>query len=316
VSGARFGEVDLDLLADYVGGALDGTAEADAVAARIAADPDWAHAHTELTTALAIVDAELSALARIDEPMPDDVLARIDAALADPPADDHRPRLTAIAGEGGDSTARRADRRRRWAKWAGGVGVAAGVLAFAGVGLNVLGSSGSVDQATSNSGGSAAAPYRADSSGDGAQRGTAPESATQRMVASGTDYRRDSLPVVAGRQAPLSQSDAAAGGSGAPTTKQAPAAPQPIAELRARAPQPLRRLTDPAALTACLQSITKVYAHPATTVQVVDFASFEGAPALVAVLASTDGQRVAWVAGPDCGTPAAGADTVYTSAVR
>ena len=49
MTGAEFGGVDIDLLADYIGGALTGTPEESAVAARIAGDPDWQAAYASLT---------------------------------------------------------------------------------------------------------------------------------------------------------------------------------------------------------------------------------------------------------------------------
>jgi hypothetical protein len=79
VTGAEFGGVDIDLLADYIGGVLTGTPEESAVAARIADDPAWQSAFASLTDGMAFVSAELG---RFDpEPMPADVAARLDAAL-------------------------------------------------------------------------------------------------------------------------------------------------------------------------------------------------------------------------------------------
>ncbi|WP_373688915.1 hypothetical protein [Verrucosispora sioxanthis] len=41
MSAGEFSEVDHDLLADYLGGALDGTPEHAEIARRVAQDPAW-----------------------------------------------------------------------------------------------------------------------------------------------------------------------------------------------------------------------------------------------------------------------------------
>src|SRR5437762_2651621 len=75
-------DVDLDRLADYVGGALDGTPEADAVADLVATDPRWSAAYSGLIDADLAVRSDLAAVAREPQPMPPDVLSRLTAALA------------------------------------------------------------------------------------------------------------------------------------------------------------------------------------------------------------------------------------------
>jgi hypothetical protein len=78
----QFGEVDIDLLADYAGGALTGTPEESAVAARIADDPVWQSAYESLGEGMTFVTAELGRLA--PEPMPGDLAARLDSLLTGP----------------------------------------------------------------------------------------------------------------------------------------------------------------------------------------------------------------------------------------
>ncbi len=80
MSGDHGNAPDLDLLADFTAGVLDGTPEGAAVADRIAADPEWAELHAALVRADEAVRAELTALPV--EPMPADVFARLDAAFA------------------------------------------------------------------------------------------------------------------------------------------------------------------------------------------------------------------------------------------
>jgi len=84
VTGGQFREVDFDLLADYVGGALDGTPDEAEVARLIAEDPAWAESYAALTAGVDAVRLDLAALAAEPEPMPPAVVDRLDAALARP----------------------------------------------------------------------------------------------------------------------------------------------------------------------------------------------------------------------------------------
>jgi hypothetical protein len=81
VTGAEFGGVDIDLLADYIGGALTGTPEESAVAAWLADDPAWQTAYASLSEGMVFVSAELRRFE--PEPMPADLAARLDATLTD-----------------------------------------------------------------------------------------------------------------------------------------------------------------------------------------------------------------------------------------
>jgi hypothetical protein len=71
----------------------------------------------------------------------------------------------------------------------------------------------------------------------------------------------------------------------------------------------LSRLAAPPALQACLDAIMAAHGH-AITSDSVDFARFEGTPALIVQFTSAAGSW-AWVSGPECGTPGVGADTRY-----
>ncbi|BCB80600.1 hypothetical protein Pflav_070100 [Phytohabitans flavus] len=110
MTGQEFSEVDFDLLADYVGGALDGTPEEAVVARRIAEEPTWAQAHAALVEATGSVEASLVAWGESAEPMPAEVADRIATALEQQP---QRPALSAVPDEsaGPRRTARRARRR-------------------------------------------------------------------------------------------------------------------------------------------------------------------------------------------------------------
>lgn len=88
MTSGEFSEVDLDLLADYVGGALHGDPDESMIARLVAEDPGWRRAHGELVAALARVDADLHAFAAVDPgPMPADVAARLTTALTGAAAD-------------------------------------------------------------------------------------------------------------------------------------------------------------------------------------------------------------------------------------
>ncbi|MEV1331728.1 hypothetical protein AB0J20_19385 [Micromonospora costi] len=84
----RFREVDDDLLADFVGGALDGTPEEATVARLVAEDDAWAEAYARLAPAVAAAEADLARWGEPTAEIPPAVAARITAALAAlPPLD-------------------------------------------------------------------------------------------------------------------------------------------------------------------------------------------------------------------------------------
>ncbi|HET8681574.1 MAG TPA: hypothetical protein VFM54_06835, partial [Micromonosporaceae bacterium] len=148
--------VELDRLADYAAGVLDGTPQAEEIAHLIAAEPAWTAAYAELVNADQTLRGELAALRTVDEPMPAEVAARLDAALAAAAADrshtagsadpvpDTRSRTAGTHradrprsrtdGRTPGSAARARHRRRAWTL----VAVAAGVLALGGVGVPVV----------------------------------------------------------------------------------------------------------------------------------------------------------------------------------
>jgi hypothetical protein len=325
VTGAEFSEVDFDLLADYVGGALAGTPDEAAVAALIAGDPAWQTAHDELAGAMVSVGADLSALGAVSEPMPADLVVRLDAAfasaaaaresaapdsaVADPAPID--PELAAPAapfvlpsGAGaasgrhlsavpGDGVGKRerptaADRRRRL-RWAVPVAAAAGVIAFAGVGINYLNGQSQSDKSASSS--AAGSGELQDSSGNPmAAPDRADVAAGSRVLASGRDYRLATL------------ASAPAAGI-APDTKSesgSAIAPRPLTGSS------LERLTLGDALQACLDAIERQNAAGPITAPVVDYARFDGSPALIVRFTADNGSWV-WATGPDCGASGVGA---------
>lgn len=287
--------VELDRLADYAAGLLDGTPQGEAVARLIATDPAWAEAYAQLTEADLRVRGDLAAL-RTDEPVPAEVVARLEAALDAAGSGAGRKVLSLDA-------ARR--RRRRWAAAAAATAAAAaGVAAFGMFGLPALRGtdSGGFTAVTADGAG---APERAPAASSTDSVGA------PRILASGTDYRRETLRMAV---AALSAKAAdAASQQGLGTTADRPRGLGGSQALAA-APAELRRLVEHRALDACLTTIVTAYGGRVAS---VDFARFEGTPGLVVHLVQTDPApaRVV-VAGPDCGLPGSGPDVRYTTTLE
>jgi len=327
--------VDVDLLADYVGGALDGTPEADRVAALVAASPEWASEHELLVAALAATADDLAEYAAAAaEPMPAAVSERLLAALAaEGPLDASAPspaagpevddttfpaspgRRSADGGarldqrapadgrpggaDGGHAgPARNRRRRRRWATWAAPVLVAAAVAGFAGVWINQA--SETANTAADSAGSSAVSP----------ESGGAPARAPASVLgapavpqaASGRDYT--GAQVAGGFRG--SRATASTPGSTMSEDQEGSAAQSVDPSLR--------RLTAPAALSICVEAIAQAHGQGPITVQAADFASYEGQPAVVVFFTDAAGARWGWAAGPDCGP--AGADTLFSAPIR
>ena len=325
MTGREFSGVDLDLLADYVGGALDGTPEETVVAGLVADDPAWRAAHDALTGGTAAVGAQLRLLGAATEPMPTDVAVRLDTALTalppltgpvDPvgapeepelgdaggPSDagrhagstEPRRHLAAVpvaVGSGGGRSGTPA-RRRALRRWAAPVAVAAGVLAFAGIGVGELLSGGDESADMTSSVGGQAAPMMESHDSAGA---AVP---AERVRATGTDYRRDTLQAAAvGTSSRSVQGD-----------KMERSSPEArVLDADSVVPA-LQRLSVREALIACIDAIAGEHGAGPVDVETADFARFEGSPALVVRFTASDGTW-AWVSGPDCGAPGAGADT-------
>jgi hypothetical protein len=288
VTGDQFSGVDLDLLADYVGGALDGTQEHATVADLIAHDPAWRAAHNDLAAGMTAVQAQLSEVGAAAEPMPADLAVRLEESFR---AAEPKPHLQPIHG---GSTARpTATRRRRW-RWAVPIAAAAGLLAFAGIGVDYLArTSNTATDSQATSGGGAARPESAPLAGSGLPPVAAPPTASQ-IRSTGTDYNLATLRTgTPDRVAP-------------PPGKSATLAPGIAGESAAA---PLARLRPPDALLGCLNAIAAANGAGTITVQTVDYARFRGKPALV-VQFSADNGRWAWASGPACGTPGADAATL------
>ncbi|GAA4595148.1 hypothetical protein BJY16_001571 [Actinoplanes octamycinicus] len=288
MTGAEFDGVDIDLLADYVGGALDGTPEAERVAALIAAEPAWQEAYALLVPEMAAVGALLGDLP--PEPMPAELAAALDAAFA-APAVSTVPVDEAAAPAVPETVVDLDERRRRrgshrWLRIAAPIGIAASAVAFLGYGL-------SRPDSASDSGSSAAAPARGE-----ALVGMIPPL----TLTSGVDYTLETLGT-------LGQSLKRA--TDAPRTTSSEDSPG----IAGTEEQGLARLRDPAALLDCLTAIAQENGAGPITAESADYARFEGTAALVVRFSADNGEWV-WASGADCGAAGGGADTLGKVPVR
>jgi hypothetical protein len=311
VTADEFGEVDFDLLADYVGGALDGTPEHATVTALIASEPAWRVAHDELARGMAAVGAALGALGTAAEPMPAEVATRLAEAFAaaGPAAGDeelgsrggrHLSSVPAgVPAERASVRKRGPEKRGRRLRWAAPIAVAAAAIAFVGFGIDYL--AGRSPEATSDSAASSGAgraenaPMLATEQAPAAA-GVAGLPPAAEIKSTGTDYLPATLAKVGTKDARK-------------------VAPAPGGVATDTAVDPLARLRPGAGLLACLQAIADAHGAGAITVQSLDYARFTGTPALVVRFTATDGTW-AWASGATCGSPGTGAATLGSSKVR
>ncbi|MGC4865869.1 hypothetical protein ACLQ3B_10610 [Micromonospora sp. DT53] len=329
-----FREVDADLLADYLGGALDGTPQQDEVAQLVSADPSWAEAYALLVPAVTEVRTDLTRWAEPFPEMPSAITDRLLAALAsaEPTNDstEHAPSVDP-AGDAGTSfvvpaqggSGRRAAvrtpvgsergastgpgrRQRGWARRGAPVAAAAIAVIAVALGLNQLSMGASDDSGGTNAmNRPASAPE--DAAGAAAFRTTGP------ALRSGTNYTPQTLGNAYGPDA-----------HSAPVTSRATGETtggQPEVDAEGgRRPSPdgsdqLARLTDETALTTCLAGVAAEHGSAPLVVEAVDYARFQGDQALVIHFTDTTGARWAWVSGPECGVPGSGADSRYSARV-
>ncbi|MEV4117399.1 hypothetical protein [Micromonospora sp. NPDC049645] len=333
-----FREVDVDLLADYLGGALEGTPQQNEVDQLVSADPAWAEAYALLALAVTEVRAELTRWAEPSPEMPQTIADRLVAALtAEPPSESstdgeatttpradsggdaatplvvpvqggagRRPAAPTPAGSGRGASTGPGRRQRGWARR--GAPLAAGAIAVIAValGLNQLSMRASDDSAaTSALDHPASAPEGV--AGAGTVRTTGP------ALHSGTNFTPQTLGNAYGTSGP-----SAPGASRA--TGNAPGG-QPEVDTkdeRRRSPDgsdQLARLTDEVALTTCLASVAAEHGAAPLVVEVIDYARFQGDQALVVRFTDATGARWAWVSGPECGVPGSGSDSRYSARV-
>jgi hypothetical protein len=271
--------VDIDLLADYVGGALVGTPQQQQVQDLISTDPAWRQAAQELALALDAVAEDLRTTARTAEPMPADLVNRFDELLAGPtfatkPAQRAKPAIgERVVPRGGGI-------RRRLMRWGAPIAVAAGIAAVIGGGLLTGGPAGENPAADS-----AAELY--------SSQAAVPKSA------SGADLTREQV----GNSA-ASKSHGLSAETDRSATQPAPN------DLASAVPAELSGLLADARLARCLASVDQQI--PGAVLR-VDFARFESTPALIILIRSGEHEWV-FVAGADCGI--VDSDELYRAQVR
>ncbi|MDP9239394.1 MAG: zf-HC2 domain-containing protein [Actinomycetota bacterium] len=263
---------DIERLSDLEAGLLDGDPAADRLQAHVAGCASC----TDLVGLLRDTQGMLADLPPIE--MPADVAGRIDTALASA-AEAANPATAGVTLLADRADHHRRQQGRRWLPGAGAV--AAGVaLLFAGaVGLSAV---------QNDSGGSAGKSSTA--------AGAAPGVPVARVpVASGQDYTPTTLNtgvrrLLAGHIAPL-EGVAASGPSGSSARSADKAVGLP--------PDPaFDRLGRPGALTGC---VVELAGSPTVRPLAIDFARFQGKPAVVVVLPDIDPAKVdAWVVGTAC----------------
>ncbi|MEU4557321.1 hypothetical protein AB0F72_02965 [Actinoplanes sp. NPDC023936] len=299
MTGAGFDGVDLDLLADYIGGALIGTPDDERIGALVAEDPVWREAYQRLAPGMATVGATLRDLPV--EPMPGDLAARLDSLFVPAPVavPDSSVTDSDAVGESSNSVpAKVVDlaeaqreraagaRPRRRVRWVAPISVAAGVVIVAGFGLSQLAGDDATDSGASESTAGGAVPMIA----------MAPE-----IMQSGFDYDATTL----------SSPPATIGGSRTAQSAEASAHNDGLS-----APDSgLSRLLDPGLLADCLEAITRENAGGELSVSSVDYASYTGVPALIVRFTAVNGGW-AWAVGADCGTPGGDADALQKVPVR
>lgn len=315
MTGAEFSGVDIDLLADYVGGALDGTPDEATVSALIAGDAAWREAYDQLSGGVAAVTGQLQQLGSAPEHMPDDVLARLDQALVAASAGtlvainaSGAPGAPAAMEPGTDGAAperhpvavasRSRSKRARRLRWAAPAGIAAGVLAFAGFAVQQGVSTDSSADTSSAAGSDVERPAMGTEAGAPLELAlpTGPVPVTE----TGAEYSRASLGrsdrTMITTETPPAQDDTSG--------KSAPSGAQPF-EANA---DPFDRLRVQAALRACIDAIAAQHGAGEIVPQSIDFARYEGTPAVIVQFTAAGGSWV-WASGPACGTRGVGADT-------
>ncbi|MEV0004367.1 hypothetical protein AB0H28_19090 [Micromonospora sp. NPDC050980] len=320
MSSRQFSEVDHDLLADYLGGALDGTPEQATVARLIDQDPAWGEAHDALSRALDLVHTDLAAWAAEPAPeLPVAVADRIVAALAGAgpaPTADQVPDPTgreatraAVPAQPTRSTrpSSRPEHRtgpgrrsRRWARVAGPVALAAASVAAAGLGVGWLTNAGDRGSSTADQPAGGAAPAAG-----------APYRTTGPAVRSGTDWTPERFASGAPTKGSIRPDMAGPSGAAGRDLETPFATSQ---KNRLSAPR-LDRLDRPEALAACLTAIGVEHGATPLTIDLIDYARFRGEPALVVTFSDAGGTRWGWVSGPECGVPGSGADTRFRTRV-
>lgn len=259
------GHVDLESLAELDEGLLPAEQTAS-TNAHLEACAECRRRHAALRTTRAL----LTTLP--PDPMPGDVVARLDTALAD--AALSSPTVVPLERK-----------RRRWMHHPTLPGLAAAFAALALISAVAVGFVSS--QHNDKQGSSASAP--------GGTTSTTTTGARYPVSTSGHDYTRANVPQ-------LVPSLLGASGVASPSPNNA-AGPNTGAQPRQQIdPQLARLYSSRSALRACIAALTGV--GQAVTPLAVDFARYNGHAAVVVVLPGLAANSIdAWIVGPNCGAP-------------
>lgn len=272
--------VPVDRLAAYAAGDLDATAALE-VETHVLLCADC-RADVE---AVQRATADLAALPTVT--MPDDVAARVDAAVAAADA--------LATGPVGDVLPLKPPRRRP--SFAGIAAVAAGIALAGAISVPLVtgGGSGSDE---------AGGPTAAGSMDEGA-------AITTKRLETGFNYTHDTLRTVLATAVSRRDSALYSLSSGAAEDNASPEAapsPAPVAPDAVGGSANRRLMTVPGRLDACIASLAMAQTLPAAKVPLlVDFARFDGKPAVIVVFPTETRGRIqpdrvdVWVVGPRCG---------------
>jgi hypothetical protein len=285
---------ELDELADFTEGVLNDS-EAARVAALVRTDGRWAAALAALTEAAPVTLGALQTAAQVPTAIPEDVAARLDAALAHGPSQPGASPRRPPGGHAGAARPGGATRpsstgpgRRSRGRRTAGIAAVLALIVVVGGGALTLSRTLRPSTSASNSAAVANAPNpprvglalptpMGDVPGQGAAQ-------PPRLLASGMDYRPDTLHLLVD----------------APPT--APAVTLNADKANLSVTQALAGLTTDGGFAACVASVGLV--HPGQ-VRLADYARYAGQPALVLVVVSGATSTVVAV-GSGCG--GAGAD--------
>ena len=255
--------LDLDALADALAGERDDIALAGCAECRAALE--------ELRIADAAVSAQLQALPALT--MPADVATRLDTALARENQEIHQTHPAVLQLASGGAT-----RRRRRPAWLPAAAAAAAVVIVGGLGFVLL-----PDSSPGNSASTASAPgaglpgnYRSQSGLDYGSDGALLKTTLPSLLAGTAPRFTAAQPQTEDQTGPA---------------KSATGQSQRSVSDPALAETALRPLKEPAALAACLSGLLPPD-DPSVRPLALDYARYQGQPALVVVLPADDAQHV------------------------
>jgi hypothetical protein len=287
---------DLDLLAEYVGGALDGTPDEERVGERIRTDAEWAEAYADLVAAFDAVSGDLHAYGSAPEPMPADVWDRLEAALSSvPTASEPPPAYGDHSKASPDFTAPRDNRPpsrsvRKRRRVATPVLAAVAVLFALSLGIFVVkGLPQLADGGSSENSGTAADAPPAYTSAGGAP-------ILQR--ASGRDYTDENLVLATDFGSTFLSQRATTGQQPQDAAKSL----RTESSYASAVPPQLLPLTQTDRLAACLTQVARIMQGQ---VLGVDYALYQHQPAAMIVVRTPDDARWVGVVGADCGSQSA-----------